>query len=422
MKDLLKKLTPQDIHTFLFRALILLLPLNLGKHFILDWNYVRGILVDYLIPTIYFQDILIVALLIFWILDVGKSGLKTAFNKNILASRALILLQLFFLISTVASVSIPASLIYFIRLVLYVIFTFYVIYNFNKTFYFENIVYLLAIGTVILSLMGLYQWYLQGSIFENYLFLGEQPYSASTKGVAIENVLGVAKIPSYGTFRHPNVFAGFLAIILLWFFAYIQYEPKLLIPLILGVFALFFTFSKVAWLAFTLGLIFLLVKNLDRRTVLPVATTVFIVILSLSLPLLKSDYFKINPSFYRRASLLDASYSITKEHLLFGSGPNTNTLIIEKYSIPSKDLRFVQPVHNIFVLLISEVGIFTLILFLYLIYLASEKKVSLLFFVTILQFIVLGSFDHYVFTMHQIQILFWLTLGLALTYNSVDYV
>ncbi|MEA3355691.1 MAG: hypothetical protein U9Q63_04395, partial [Patescibacteria group bacterium] len=47
----------------LFYLIIFLIPCNLSKHFILPSSYVNGILVDYLIPSIYFTDILIIILL-----------------------------------------------------------------------------------------------------------------------------------------------------------------------------------------------------------------------------------------------------------------------------------------------------------------------------------------------------------------------
>lgn len=47
----------------LFYLLIFFLPLNLGKHFILRDSFVSGLLVDYLIPTIYIQDVLILLIL-----------------------------------------------------------------------------------------------------------------------------------------------------------------------------------------------------------------------------------------------------------------------------------------------------------------------------------------------------------------------
>jgi len=50
---------------WLFYLIVFLIPSNLGKHFILPQSYVSGYLVDYLIPTLYLSDILIVLLLIF---------------------------------------------------------------------------------------------------------------------------------------------------------------------------------------------------------------------------------------------------------------------------------------------------------------------------------------------------------------------
>lgn len=423
--------TYDQLHNALFKALIILLPLNLGKHFVASDAYVRGILVDYLIPTIYISDLLLLFLLLFWLLDVGYAGLSYAFAKNRIASRLLFLFLLTLSLSTLASINQFISFSYLLRTVLYVCLAFYVLANYQKTFRFRHIVMLLAYSVGFVSLLAIVQWYLQGSVFNNYLAFGEQVYSASTRGVAIENVLGVAYIPSYGTFRHPNILGGFLSITLVWLFSFVHYNKKLLLPLFLGVFALFFTFSQIAWIAFALGLLFLLIKNIERRTYLPIFVVGLIVFAGISLhllPMLETsgiitvEKLQTNPSYYRRAALTKAAFEITKQYPFFGTGPNTNTLVIEDYTAPTKDLRFVQPIHNIFLLLLSESGVFALALFMALLLLTFSKKASLLFFVSVLQFLVLGSFDHYLLTIHQMQMLFWLTLGLNLTYNSIDYV
>ena len=49
----------------LFFLLILLLPLNLGKHFVIKDSYVLGLLIDYLIPTIFVQDILVFLIILY---------------------------------------------------------------------------------------------------------------------------------------------------------------------------------------------------------------------------------------------------------------------------------------------------------------------------------------------------------------------
>lgn len=415
-------LTLKNIHIYLFSILILFLPVNLGKHFIADWSYTRGLLVDYLIPTLFFQDILLVLLFGFWIYAVGISGLKKSYLINPLAIKTIAVFLLSILLSSLFSINIYLSLIYFARVTLYSFLVLYILGNFGVTFRFINVVKLFAVSISFLAVLGLMQWDNQAAVFDNYLVLGEQPYTASTRGVAIENVLGAAYIPSYGTFRHPNIFAGYLSIVLIWIFAYVQFNTKFLVPLVIGSFALFFTLSQIAWLSFALGLLFLLIKNLDRKTLFPVFIVAVIILVGLILPSFKHVSYEENPSFYRRANLLISGIELSKQNWLLGTGPGTNTLVIEEHLPQTKDLRFTQPVHNIFVLLFSEAGIVALGIFLYLIYLNFSKKVSLLFFISVLQFLVLGSFDHYILTIHQIQILFWLTLGFALTYNSIDYV
>src|ERR1700690_3602089 len=55
------------IHRFFFFLLILLLPTQLGYHFWPNWVLVLGRRVDYLSPTLYGTDILLVATIISWI-------------------------------------------------------------------------------------------------------------------------------------------------------------------------------------------------------------------------------------------------------------------------------------------------------------------------------------------------------------------
>ena len=60
------------LHKKLFFVLALLLPVNLAKHFIYPGAYVDGILVDYLIPTLYLTDLLIAAIAALWLFEKRK--------------------------------------------------------------------------------------------------------------------------------------------------------------------------------------------------------------------------------------------------------------------------------------------------------------------------------------------------------------
>ncbi|KKS80681.1 MAG: hypothetical protein UV56_C0012G0001, partial [Candidatus Woesebacteria bacterium GW2011_GWC1_43_10b] len=55
------------LHLKIFRVLLFLLPLQIGKHFWPDWSLVFGIRVDYLSPVIYLTDILVLTLLLVWL-------------------------------------------------------------------------------------------------------------------------------------------------------------------------------------------------------------------------------------------------------------------------------------------------------------------------------------------------------------------
>ena len=81
VKNKMEKMTLPKLQRWIFYWLVFLIPSNLAKHWPQSWSYVNGILVDYLIPTVYLTDILVVALLVLWGIDVIKS-------KKSLSSRA----------------------------------------------------------------------------------------------------------------------------------------------------------------------------------------------------------------------------------------------------------------------------------------------------------------------------------------------
>ena len=57
------------IEKILFSLLVVLLPAQIGKHFWPKEAFVRGIRIDYLSPTLFLTDLVIIALIIFWVLD-----------------------------------------------------------------------------------------------------------------------------------------------------------------------------------------------------------------------------------------------------------------------------------------------------------------------------------------------------------------
>jgi len=73
-----------------------------------------------------------------------------------------------------------------------------------------------------------------------------------------------------------------------------------------------------------------------------------------------------------------------------------------------------QPVHNVYLLISSEVGLLGLIVFLIFLYqlLKRFKKQNSVLFIIVICIIFVSLFDHFFWTLQQGQLMFWLILGL----------
>src|SRR3989344_5651738 len=195
------------LHRFFFFLLVLFIPVNLSKHFIFSWSYVNCVLVDYLIPTFYLTDLIILLILVFWDLDLIVNKTKYRFKTKVLPIFLTLLLFLTMLSFSANSPSSLAKLVKYFELALLFL---YVGLNFNFRKDFAKVTSLVSASVLFESILGYFQFLKRGSLFNNFLFFGEQPYNFRTPGINYDNLFGVNIIPPYGTFTHPNVFAGFL--------------------------------------------------------------------------------------------------------------------------------------------------------------------------------------------------------------------
>lgn len=417
----------------LFLVLVFLIPLNLGKHFLVSSLYFGGVLIDYLIPTVYIQDILAFLIVILWLF----SGDTKKINWKDLLARKEIQFSLLFVFSTLFSVLsssrfIP-SIYFWFRLFLYFCIFLYTFVEIKVEYFFFKFLDALSISVFLVSILGVLQYLNKGSIFNNYLFFGEQPYTASTWGIAKESLLGKLVIPSYGLFRHPNTFGGFLTVSLILIFSFLKRNRFYIYSFIIGLSALFCTFSYSSWLVFLFGLIvhfFLLLPSTfdtseelkyfsnHKKKIKILLLTLLFSLSMLVVPLFPCISRSTHPSLYRRSSLLSSSYKIFKEYPLFGVGLNNLAVHIDDYMLKSKDIRFTQPVHNVFALVAAESGIFSFVFFILFLLFVSKKLVNSSYFYVFLisfsQIILLCSLDHYFFTMHQTLLMFWIIIGLSI--------
>lgn len=367
--------------------LIIFLPSQLALHFWPSWATVSGIRVDYLSPTLYFTDLIILALLF-----VSR-----------LTIRLPLWLIIFGVLNSLISISPPVTLIHWFRLVEYLWLYNYFLY---RRSYFINLLPTgLSIAVFWSSLLTWLQFLHQHSLGGLWSWLGERPLSPITPGIAkiyLES-LGLLLRP-YATFPHPNALAGFLmvsALILIHFSRTIKTNYWLVVTgIIVALATIPLTFSRTVIFLSTLLFQAWLITKVSTTQIKSTAILVSIVLLVCLIALLPG-----NPaSLSERVALIHKSYVVVLRSPLIGIGlgafpsHQNNSLTTNAYL-----LNF-QPVHSVYLLLASELGLPALLVAISLLLnflkplLASGQRLLLVAMAAIL---LAGTADHYWLTSHQ---------------------
>jgi O-antigen ligase len=425
--------TTESLPIKLLIVLFWILPWGLGKHFELTQAFVAGQAVPYLIPTLYLQDLLVLGIVVACVLST---------DRKVLAPTAYIRLVGLFLLAALLSLVFAGRLYpsgYFLaRQILY--FAFFVLgARLFRTPALRRWLWVALVGNLLLlSLLGLAQFHKQGAVFNNYLLFGEQPYSIYTPAIPKESYGGVAKLPPHGTFLHPNIFAGYLVLTLTLasscFFGGTPRRKLGLAFVTAGcLVVVWLTKSYTAWAACALGFVLTLYTRCVRTyrlvSIALLAVCSLVVLLGLTLPAYKAWALAALPadattsalSVERRANLLDAAYSMIGRRPFFGWGVNAFTYSFEPFYTRVTGARFLQPVHNVYVLMAAELGLFGAVAFivltLYSVYRAARTG-RYTYSIALVQVSVFASFDHYFFTVPHMQLAFILTLLMSLPYTK----
>ncbi len=391
----------------------------------------------------------------------------------------------------------------------------------NKKVFYQSVL-IIFIGGIIQSMIALFQFYFQKSI--NLKFLGESLIASDELGVAKFEFNGEKFIRAYGTFPHPNLLGAFLFLSLtgaLWLathkkilrslFGYLESSRKhfpFLRSSIYGIMLLLGSITLLAGIILSYSrsvilvtFIFLIIAIFSHRFQLikiyqklcdllhihrflrgAVALVFFFLTLFISYNLVSPRLCFGNclgdNSLQLRQNYVQWSRIIIKEHPLWGVGMGNFTFLLKHFFHSFNGLApwEIQPVHNLYLIITTEIGLVGLITFLFiLIYfifahfrkvpslffidpsrknlrknLANLKKrkkskrlfaVFLLliflkekivfylkrltphlqrpFFILFFLFLLLGFFDHYFWTLPQGQFIFCLVL--ALFYRSSEF-
>jgi len=422
------------LHLFFFYATLILLPTQLGFHFWPDWALVLGRRLDYLSPTIFLTDITIFLTLIFWLFEKRK---RFCVPIGYWFYLKLALLVLFVTANIILASSNLIALYKWFKVFEFTLFGFYIIKTKPS---FSRSIWCLSFAVLYSSLIAIAQFFLQHSVGGLLWFLGERTFDVTTPGIARIQLQSIPNLTSYfvlrtssevlrpyATFPHPNVLGGFLAVALPLFFSQYNYlktvrssraVEKIFFFLIsiLGLTALLLTFSRSAWIAFLIMVIILRMKKMFFMSGFSsvILVVLFFVFIGFSFPYFQS-LTPGNESVFVRNELTKSAWSVWKTSPFVGVGLGNYLIKLPAY-YPHRDIFFLQPVHNIYLLLLSEMGLIGLVFCLwFIVRVLGNKQVRIMKW-ALCGMLLLGFVDHYPLTLQQGQLL--LVVLISFSYGS----
>lgn len=375
----------------------------MGVHFWPPSAFIYGIRIDYLSPTIYLLDLLIV---LYSVLELSTSGLRNCLKFgawNLATILPLLLTNLLF------SVNPLSTLTWVLRLVLYLIFIRSVTSSLPKLLIAKLLAFVIAFQVSLGAVQVYFGHTLQGPLY----WLGERALSLGSPNVAVAAVFNQLTLRPYGTFSHPNILAGWLVVALSLYLTLIRrYTSKasqwqVVIPSVFCVLGVLLSQSRVAALSlfgFLLPTIFFKSRQLLFGYLLLILTATSFFLFSGSFP-------RSPLSVSDRLILQTTSLQVFQAYPLFGVGAQAS---LTTYPSVNPALRLLQPDHNSFTLFLSWFGLIGL--FAVLLFYRTLRFHLLSFAFYLLPLIPLLSFDHYLLT--SPQGLFILILYLSLLRHS----
>lgn len=386
-------------------VLVILLPAQLGYHSWPDWSLVNGVRVDYFSPTIYLTDVVIGALFLLS-------------KKTYLKPRVLLTGFFLALVNVLGAQSAPLATYKWLRLLEYVWLSHYIYYHWHSNKHLCSVG--LQVSVVWTCILAWAQTTLQHSVGGFWYWVGERTFSLSTPGIAKIAYAGQLVLRPYATLPHPNALAAFLLLATIIIWPVLKDRQK------------FFNL----WLAFPLitiilsgsrsvlaGLVIWLISLMWLKTktaYLKAALIILLFVCVLSIPFLPH-----NPdSTTERLWLSQSALNIFQKHVLTGAGLGNFISANASFLSGPQDFRLaLQPVHSIYLLFLSEVGLVGILVISWVIVRNGQKLwagLSSYWRVALVMVLGLGLVDHYWLTLHQTSLVLAIFFGVVVL-QSTNY-
>lgn len=306
----------------------------------------------------------------------------------------------------------------------------------------RNLSIVFVISVLIQSIIGLYQFITQHTFSQK--FLGLQYHDAWHGGSAIIQIDTERWLRAYGGTPHPNIFGVILlCALLLSIYLFLKQRNKyykifILVSISVFTTSILYTFSRTLWLTSVLSLIaFVIYIYKNKKTsfqqitapLLLIITTILLIInfyQNIFFNRISHDTTLSHNSISDRTLYIQQSKSLISLYPIHGTGIGNYTNTLKTHLHTSDPIWQYQPVHNIYLLIISEIGIIGFGLFalfivtiFHILYL-NKKNVTLtqLTFITLfIGMLFISLFDHLIWTSHFGLIALFLLGGLSLRKN-----
>lgn len=396
------------IDQMLVFGLFFFAPTQLARHFWPEWTYIFGIRSDFLALTISVMDILICTYLVIH----RRRLLHILLSIPVFVRIFLVVGGLIHLLFSQQSFHSAYVLIHGggYLLALYIVTQSFSTYSktIRVAFTFGAIVQFVLVGLQIVS---------QSSVQGVWYWLGERAFTLSLPDVAKVYVQGREYLRPYGTFSHPNSLAGFYVFVFFFFQTVFRKSDRIvwdLLVLVLAPLMVVATLSKTAVMVFACVYVWQMIarKRMKSSRLLLTMQVVGIALLVVSMFGFAGDPESLTKriDMARNAFLLVVAYPLTGvgigNYLIAQSSTIRNSLFTSYY----------QPVHNVLLLILAEVGMVGVISG----YVAIRLRIP-----TIMQRVqtykylvavvaLTGMMDHYWLTLPQNQFLLLFLVALLL--------
>jgi O-antigen ligase len=252
----------------------------------------------------------------------------------------------------------------------------------------------------------------------------------SIRGASVVQLANGSRIlRAYGTLPHPNILGGFVFLTLLGpvslFLTNKKPDYPALILFALGIMLLGLTFSRSAWLALVAFLLILVLKSkyFERKKLFLLISAIALASILTLYPLKDLVFTRVSNSTVAteqnsvlgRVWYTQQAIEIIQKHPLTGVG--IGAFVLELANIAAEGV-LIEPVHNIFLLATTELGIVGLLLMIGLFIVIAltivkaKSPQAILAGATLTGLGVISLFDHYLWTLALGRIMLGLVLGL----------